>query len=560
LRIAVEAACKCKTQGEAAEVYASYGIPVFPCDWRPGPKAKRPLCKNGLYDACGILEVVQRYWKQWPLALIGVPGGRRVGFWFQDIDSKKGHREDGLGAWEALQAEHGFVHTRSHLTGTDGKHQIYQWDPNHPVGCSTGKLPKGMEIKGEGGYVIFPPSPYVRDGQTVGYRVSNDCDPEPAPPWLYELILGKREKADGSFTADTFTWSEGFGKKKLKEYCELIQSATKGHWDEATRKLFYFGRLCGGGACDVNAALEALLRAARANETAPPDYPGKVERTFLNGVADPAKPFSKDASLDDFRAYLPQHTYIYIPTRELWPASSINGTIPSADKQVKANVWLDQNRPVQQMTWAPGQGMLIRDRLVSDGGWFEKEGVTCFNLYRPPTIEPGDASKAGPWIDLVKKVYPNDADHIIKWCAHRVQRPQEKINHCLLMIGAPGIGKDTIMEPVKYAIGPWNFHEVSPQHMLGRFNGYLKSVILRVNEVRDLGEMSRYSFYEHMKTYLASPPDVLRVDEKNLREHQVLNCVGVVATRGGPGCLNRFSASISGASARVRLPSGVAAG
>ena len=31
-------------------------------------------------------------------------------------------------------------------------------------------------------------------------------------------------------------------------------------------------------------------------------------------------------------------------------------------------------------------------------------------------------------------------------------------------------------------------------------------------------------------------------------------------SRGGPGCLNRFSASISGASARVRLPSGVAAG
>ena len=36
------------------------------------------------------------------------------------------------------------------------------------------------------------------------------------------------------------------------------------------------------------------------------------------------------------------------------------------------------------------------------------------------------------------------------------------------------------------------------------------------------------------------------------------NSAGVV--RGGPGCLNRFSASISGASARVRLPSGVAAG
>ena len=105
-----------------------------------------------------------------------------------------------------------------------------------------------------------------------------------------------------------------------------------------------------------------------------------------------------------------------------------------------------------------------------------------------------------------------------------------KINHCLLLIGAPGIGKDTIIEPVKHATGPWNFHEVSPQHMLGRFNGFLKSVILRVNEVRDLGELSRYSFYEHMKTIWLHRLMCMRIDEKHLREHQVLNCVGVVAT------------------------------
>jgi hypothetical protein len=47
--------------------------------------------------------------------------------------------------------------------------------------------------------------------------------------------------------------------------------------------------------------------------------------------------------------------------------------------------------------------------------------------------------------------------------------------------------------------------------------------------------------------------------EFSLRQHRQhgLRCVSL---RGGPGCLNRFSASISGASARVRLPSGVAAG
>ena len=183
------------------------------------------------------------------------------------------------------------------------------------------------------------------------------------------------------------------------------------------------------------------------------------------------------------------------------------------------------------MTWCPGLPMLIPNRLVSDGGWMEREGVTCFNLYRPPRIKPGDATKAGPWIEHVHKVFDaDDANHIIKWLAHRVQRPGEKINHGLMLGGAMGIGKDTLLEPVKMAVGPWNFHEISPAHLLGRFNGFAKSVILRVNEARDLGEFNRFGFYDHTKIYTAAPPDVLRVDEKHLREHYVFNCLGFLIT------------------------------
>jgi hypothetical protein len=136
------------------------------------------------------------------------------------------------------------------------------------------------------------------------------------------------------------------------------------------------------------------------------------------------------------------------------------------------------------MTWAPGEPMLVANRLISDGGWIERKKVTCFNLYRPPVREPGNAAEAAPWIDHVHRVFPEDAAHIIKWFAHRVQRPQEKINHALVLGGNQGIGKDTLLEPVKRAVGPWNFSEVSPKQMLGRFNGFLKSVILRVNEAR----------------------------------------------------------------------------
>ena len=87
-----------------------------------------------------------------------------------------------------------------------------------------------------------------------------------------------------------------------------------------------------------------------------------------------------------------------------------------------------------------------------------------------------------------------------------------------------------MLEPVRRAVGPWNFQEVSPQQILGRFNGFLKSVILRISEVRDLGDHDRFAFYEHMKAYTAAPPDVLRIDEKNLREYNIPNCTGVIIT------------------------------
>jgi hypothetical protein len=251
-------------------------------------------------------------------------------------------------------------------------------------------------------------------------------------------------------------------------------------------------------------------------------------------------------SLADFYAYMPQHNYIYTPARATWPAGSVNARIPPIeltdengapvlgenDKPVvlSASAWLDRFKPVEQMTWAPGFPMVICDRPILDGGWIERPGVSCFNLYQPPAVARGDPGEAGPWIDLIRYVFPDAADHLIQWFAHRVQRPEEKVNHAIVLGGPQGIGKDTLLEPVKRAIGAWNFQEVSPTQILGRFNGFLKSVILRISEARDLGEFDRFKFYDHLKSYIAAPPDMLRVDEKNLREYLVVNCCGVVIT------------------------------
>jgi hypothetical protein len=250
--------------------------------------------------------------------------------------------------------------------------------------------------------------------------------------------------------------------------------------------------------------------------------------------------------LEAFRAYKPMHNYIYTPTRMAWPASSVDATIPPVklfdkdgnpmidnkgkQKSIPASQWLDQHQSVEVMTWAPGRPMLIEDWLIMEGGWVRRNGVTTLNLYRPPTIKLGDARKAEPWLDHVHKIYPDDAEHMFNVLAHRVQRPEEKINHSLLLIGYQGIGKDTLLVPVRYAVGPHNFEEVSPRQFMGRFNGFLKSVVLRVNELRDVEERERYAFYDHLKWITATPPEGLPIDEKNLREYRIVNCVFVIMT------------------------------
>jgi hypothetical protein len=244
---------------------------------------------------------------------------------------------------------------------------------------------------------------------------------------------------------------------------------------------------------------------------------------------------------------MPTGVYIFTPCREPWVPRSVDLCLPRMpvldkygqpkhDKNgklitISATTWLAQNRRVIQVTWAPGRPMLIEDCLVVDGGWIERKDVTSFNLYRPPLLAPGDATAAGPWLDHVNKIFDAaDADHIIKWLAQRVQQPAVKINHALVLGGAPGVGKDSLLAPIKHAVGPWNFHDIQPTHLLGDFNGFAKSVILRVNEARDLGSIDRFAFYDKTKNYLATPPEVIPVNEKYLRGQWANNCVGCIFT------------------------------
>jgi hypothetical protein len=561
-KVAVAEACECKTQREAALVYAKYGIPVFPClpqeYRRVGQDGKERVYKaksprpqigiGGVYLGTIDPALINKWWGRWPNDLIGGPMGHRVGVWTTDVDAPKFHGGDGLAEWEGLETQYGPAQTRIHLTGTGGNHRMYQWDPAKYVGCPVKVLPVGMEVKGDGGYIILPPSPYVKEGKTLVYSVLQDDYPAMAPQWLMDMVLsqsgrrsfGTSRKKSGNGAAKKpvavikWNWNPKFGAEKLEELCERVTTAKEHHWDEAARAVFMFGRWCGGGAYDLEAACVKLREAAEKCE-APDDYPDNIERGLRNGFADPAGPFmeSKGHHVEDLVAYLPQRKYIFRPTGALWPPKSVDSSMPCIDgSKATLTQWLDQNQCVEQMTWHPGEEEFIRDKLVVEGGWIDKPEACCYNLYIPPTIKMGTAGEVDNWLFHVYYLFNDaDADWIIKWLAHRTQKPGEKINHALIMGSDDhGIGKDAMLVPVREAVGPWNWQDKNPTQVMGQFNSCLKSVVLRINEVRDLGEISRYQFYDFSKQILAAPPETLSIDEKFINVYRVWNCVGVIYT------------------------------
>jgi hypothetical protein len=316
-----------------------------------------------------------------------------------------------------------------------------------------------------------------------------------------------------------------------------------------------------GPAVAAQAAVVAAKAAGTASPSIVPDQapPQLISAdTPVPGGANVAAPEEEDEKLtqvtrNDFLAHLEMHQFIHIKTGKLWPAATINNTLPAVEIGTKevtnskgetetkpvfqpASKWLNINHGISGLTWAPGHAMLMRDTVIRKSGWIHSPGEWTYNQYLGPTIEHRDGN-ASPWLDLVRRVFPTDAEHIIQFCAHRVQHPEQKINHGLFLGGGMGIGKDSILVPVVHAVGPWNFNEISPEHLLGQFNGFVKCVVLRISEARDLGDQTRNEFYERIKTLLVVPPPVIPVNEKHLREHHVPNVCGTIITSNHPDAL-----------------------
>ncbi len=156
----------------AARAYARRGIPVFPC--KPG--GKEPLTPRGFHDATTDESRVHLWWNRWPLANIGVPTGERSGILALDVDHPAG--------LDALESERGALPaTATTATGSGGMHYLYRYPAGVEIRNSAGKLGTGLDIRGEGGYIIAPPSRTTRPYEWLDRRLL-----AVPPEWLIEML------------------------------------------------------------------------------------------------------------------------------------------------------------------------------------------------------------------------------------------------------------------------------------------------------------------------------------------------------------------------------------
>ncbi len=176
--------------GLAALRYARRGWAVFPCH-TPGPAGcscgagssctsagKHPRTRRGLHDASAEPDVVARWWRTWPAANVGLRTG--AGLVVVDLDPAHG----GMAALADLEAAHGRLPpTAAVRTGGAGLHLYFAAEG--PVRNSAGVLGPGIDVRGDGGYVIAPPSRHAA-GSPYRWRATGALAPLPA--WVTQAL------------------------------------------------------------------------------------------------------------------------------------------------------------------------------------------------------------------------------------------------------------------------------------------------------------------------------------------------------------------------------------
>lgn len=279
---------------QSALAYARQGWQVFPlhspvtdigglvcsCGEDCASPAKHPRTFRGLHDASGDEAQIKAWWSRWGDANVGLRTGEASGIVVVDVDSY----HDGDDGLAELEATYGALPpTLTADTGGGGRHLVYAHPADLRVRNRAG-LAAGVDLRGDGGYIVAPPSMHI-SGRCYAWR--RPLAPVAALPlWLAEA---KREPkaATGPLPAVPNASEHPWVQAALRGEVDELGRAMHGNRNHAlNRAAFNLGQLVPHALSqgEVEGALEATARAIGLEES---EIPGTLRSGLVDGMAEP---------------------------------------------------------------------------------------------------------------------------------------------------------------------------------------------------------------------------------------------------------------------------------
>jgi hypothetical protein len=287
---------------DLALAYAAAGIPVFPCRAAPEDtdeitddgevvalKPKTPFTSNGFKGATKSERIINILWgERHPGAVIGTPTGEQSGFWVLDVDVHKDDAGNVINGYEtiaALEAKYGELpRTAVAKTAGGGEHHYFRYAPGVR---NRGKLGAGLDVRGQGGFVIMPGS-VMADGSAYHW-LDHDGDGLPelpaAPEWLLALVCPPEPAAATTDYHHEPGSNAAYVERAVEaELRELACTAQGGRGEAVNRSAFNLGTLVGAGALSRAEAEAGLFDAAFSNGVVAKDGEKEIRRKIKRGL------------------------------------------------------------------------------------------------------------------------------------------------------------------------------------------------------------------------------------------------------------------------------------
>lgn len=246
------------SMGAAALYYASLGWAVFPLV----PQDKVPLIGkrdggNGLHDATTDADQITAWWTGTPDANVGLVTGSKSGVVVVDVDGENG---------EAALAHYGTLPVTVESRTGKGRHLLFA---GTTIRNSAGKLGAQLDVRGEGGYIVAPPSVHPNGSR---YQWVRGRYPGMVPlAEIPETIAARLAGVVGAIPSMTETGAPDSGR--LAAVDVVLVGVQEGGRNQALAE--YVGRLLGMGARELE-VLE-LARGVNATKFRPPLPEEEVE-------------------------------------------------------------------------------------------------------------------------------------------------------------------------------------------------------------------------------------------------------------------------------------------